>query len=142
MTTNRLDRITKIDMNQVPTDGLEDQPVCIPNISREERLLRLRFGMMGFVVSLVILGVMMAMGISHLWRLTLFVFFAGSATGYFQWADKTCVAFARREVRKMGESEEKIEGAELDQVRKQARRVQIKAALAGLVMTAIAFLLP
>ena len=43
----------------------------------------------------------------------------------------------------MGENVEKIEDPEeLLQVRRQARRVQIKAVVAGLVMTLIALVIP
>jgi hypothetical protein len=50
---------------------------------------------------------------------------------------------ASRGSRKFGEYEEKIEdSAELTQVRKQARRVILKAFWAALALTVIAYLLP
>jgi len=46
-------------------------------------------------------------------------------------------------LRKLGDTEEKIEdNAELRQVRRQALKVQLKASLVGLVLTALAFLIP
>jgi len=46
-------------------------------------------------------------------------------------------------LRKTGETEEKIEeDAELRQVKRQALKVQIKASIVGLVLTALAFLIP
>jgi hypothetical protein len=53
------------------------------------------------------------------------------------------VALASRGSRKFGEMEEKIEDdAELRQVKRQAFKVQVKASIAGLVLTALAFLIP
>lgn len=53
------------------------------------------------------------------------------------------MGLAARGSRQLGEEAEKIaDEEELAQVRKQARRVQIKAVIAGLVMTLIALLLP
>jgi hypothetical protein len=46
-------------------------------------------------------------------------------------------------LRKLGDTEEKIEDdAELRQVKRQALKVQFKASLVGLVLTALAFLIP
>jgi hypothetical protein len=53
------------------------------------------------------------------------------------------VSLASRGLRKLGETEDKIEDdAELRQVRHQARKVYLKSLLAGLVLTLIAFLIP
>ncbi|MDX1687369.1 MAG: hypothetical protein R3248_05235 [Candidatus Promineifilaceae bacterium] len=50
---------------------------------------------------------------------------------------------AARGSRHVGEEVEKIdEQEELDQVRRQARKVQIKSAIAGLVMTLLTLPLP
>ena len=117
--------------------------MCIPNISTAERRKRLTMGIVTFAVTLVILAVLMLTGVSRWWRLPLFLLFAGSATGYFQWRDKTCLALAAKQARKLGDTEEKIEDAgELAQVRLQARRVQIKSLAVGLVLTLIALALP
>jgi hypothetical protein len=116
---------------------------CIANISPRERQRRLRFGLIQFVIALAILAVLMGLGVDHLWRLPLFLFFAGATTGFFQWRDKTCVAHARLGTRKLTENMEKIEDeAELAQVRRQARLVVIKAILLAIPLTLIAFILP
>jgi hypothetical protein len=73
-----------------PHDGGEAPGrVCIPNINAEERRKRLIPGIIGMVLTLVILGVMMTTGIDRLWRIVLFFLFAGSASGYFQARDYT-----------------------------------------------------
>jgi hypothetical protein len=63
--------------------------VCIANISPAERQKRLKFGIQQFVVTIVILGAMMALGVNHFWRLPLLFMFWAAATGYFQAKDKT-----------------------------------------------------
>jgi hypothetical protein len=63
--------------------------VCIPNINRRERNKRLAFGAITFVASLVVLGALLALGVSRWWRLLLWPLFAGAGVGFFQWRDKT-----------------------------------------------------
>jgi hypothetical protein len=117
--------------------------VCIPNINQSERRKRLTFGVVLFVISLVILAALMAFGASRWWRLLLLPLFMGASSGFFQWRDKTWVGLAARGSRHLGDEEEKIENpAELAQVRKQARRVNIKAILTAIPLTLIAFALP
>lgn len=63
--------------------------VCLANISPAERRKRLRFGIIQFVISLVILGAMLYFDVHKLWRLTLILPFGAAAAGFFQWRDKT-----------------------------------------------------
>jgi hypothetical protein len=63
--------------------------VCIPNISPAERRKRLVGGVVSFVLALVILGGLMAIGASRWWRIALFPFVISATTGFFQWRDKT-----------------------------------------------------
>ncbi len=77
------------DAGQPPTDTPEVGEVCIPNISKRERRKRLASGVIMFVISLAVLMVLMAGGASRWWRLALFPLFAGAASGFFQWRDKT-----------------------------------------------------
>lgn len=116
---------------------------CIANISTPERQMRLRFGIISLVIGLVLLAVLMLGGLDRWWRLPLFLLFAGAASGYFQYADKTCVGLARQDSRKLGDKAEVIEDAsELAQIRKQASRVQRKTLIAGVVLTLVALALP
>ena len=77
------------DIGEFPTGSSESGEVCIPNISTRERRKRLTGGAITFVIALAILAVLMAIGASPWWRLVLFLPFAGAATGFFQWRDKT-----------------------------------------------------
>ena len=122
-----------------PTPGA----VCIPNISTAERRKRLTFGLVTFVITLILLAVLMVTGANRLWRLPLLLLFWGAGSGYFQWRDKTCVGLANLNSRKLGDKTEKIEDdMELDQVKRQARRVQVKAFIAAVPLTLIALALP
>jgi len=63
--------------------------VCIANISPKERQKRMRFGVIQFVVSLGVLGVLILFDVNPLWRLVLYFMFSAAAAGYFQAKDKT-----------------------------------------------------
>lgn len=136
---SRLDSPTDHDASQSAARG--DQ--CIPNISPAGRRSRLQLGIISLGIGLLILAILVATGTGRLWRLPLFLIFWGATTGYFQWRDKTCISLASRHSRKLGDHTEKIEdAAELAQVQRQARRVQIKALLGAIPLTLLALLLP
>ena len=67
----------------------EGEEVCISNISPLERQKRLRFGISQFIITLAILGVLIAFDVDRLWRLPLLFMFWAAAVGYFQARDKT-----------------------------------------------------
>lgn len=75
--------------DQTPTGGSKTEEVCIPNISTRERRKRLAGGVIMFIITLVVLAILIATGASRWWRLALFPLFAGAASGFFQWRDKT-----------------------------------------------------
>jgi hypothetical protein len=73
-----------------PTEHTQkDGEACVPNISSRERLKRLIGGVIPFVSALAILAWLISTGANRLWRLPLFVLFVASASGFFQWRDKT-----------------------------------------------------
>lgn len=88
MLTNNLVYFAKTSFNNPPTDE-EGEEVCISNISPLERQKRLMFGISQFIITLVILGALIAFGADRLWRLPLLFMFWASAVGYFQARDKT-----------------------------------------------------
>lgn len=71
------------------TDDQEMGEVCIANISPRERKKRLKFAISQFIVTLVILGVLIALDLNPLWRLPLLFMFSASTVSYFQVLDKT-----------------------------------------------------
>lgn len=89
MLNAHLDNFTpKID----PADYEGDEgsyDVCIANISPKERRKRLNFGILQFVVGLVLLAVLLGTGADKAWRLSLFAIFASAAVSAFQSYDKT-----------------------------------------------------
>jgi len=89
MTMNNSVYFAKFGLNSSPQKDEEVGEVCIANISPAERQKRLRYGIKQFVITLAILGVLMAFGLNHFWRLPLLLMFWASATGYFQAKDKT-----------------------------------------------------
>lgn len=128
---------------RMPAVEMEAGEVCIANISTEQRMRRLRFAIECVVVAVVILAALILFGVSRWWRLALFPVMAGAAIGYFQWRDKTCVRLAAQNSRFTGDHEEQIEDmSELAQVRRQARRVQIKSFAFGLALTLLTLALP
>lgn len=117
--------------------------VCIANISPRERQKRLNFGLLALGIGVVLLVFLLGSEASRWWRLVLLLPFFGGMVGIFQWRDKTCIALANSGTRKLGETTETVDNAaELAQIRKQARWVQVKALATALVLTLIAFALP
>ena len=125
-----------------PKDLEEVGQVC-PNIDTKGRQRRLMFGIFQFVLAIIVLAVLMATGADRLWRLPLFFIFMGATVGYFQWHDKTCVAFAQQGVFQLNGGIEKMDdAANLAQVRRQANRVMLKAFLVAIPLTLLTLLLP
>lgn len=89
MLTNKLVYLTGTGFNNSPQTNEEDGEVCISNISPLERQKRLRFGVNQFIVTLVVLGLLIAFDADRLWRLPLLFMFWAAAVGYFQARDKT-----------------------------------------------------
>ena len=81
----------KTAQNLMNTSDLEQGTgeVCISNISPRERMKRLIGGVIPLVIALAILIVLILADVNRLWRLPLFFLFAGAASGFFQWRDKT-----------------------------------------------------
>jgi hypothetical protein len=71
------------------SSAVVENDACIPNISPVERRKRLRFGIVTFVITLVILGILVITGTSRWWRIALLPLFMAAASGFFQWRDKT-----------------------------------------------------
>ena len=80
-----------LDLNKTDFSQGENEvgEVCIANISPLERQKRLKFGFQQLIVTLVILGGLIALHANPLWRLPLLFLFWAAAIGYFQARDKT-----------------------------------------------------
>jgi len=75
--------------DRVPDRRSDEANICVPNINTRQRRMRLAAGAIQLVISLALLGVLVATGAQRWWRLALFPMFWGSAVGFFQWRDKT-----------------------------------------------------
>lgn len=121
----------------------QDGDVCIANISTAGRRQRLTFGIVQFMLAIIILVVLIALDVDRFWRLPLFFLFWAAAVGFFQWRDKTCVALSRAGSREVMGQVEKIEDeGELAQVQRQARKLVVKALLVGILLTLLALAYP
>ena len=108
--------------------------VCIPNIGPAERKKRLWAGAVILSLAVIIALALAFAPLDRAWRLLSFVPFWAGATSLFQVYEKTCVALASRGVKNLDTAEERITNtAELDQVKRQARRVRFE----GLVVAAL-----
>ena len=79
------------DINRDSTFSQEEESgeVCIANISPYERRKRLKFAFWQLIVTLLVLGVLIALSLNPLWRLPLFFLFSASTVSFFQSRDKT-----------------------------------------------------
>jgi len=87
--TNDFDSETGQRPSSTPIGDPQSGEICIPNISRRERRKRLAGGVILLILALSVFTILMATGASRWWRLPLFLLFAGAASGFFQWRDKT-----------------------------------------------------
>ena len=78
-----------LNLNNPPQEKEEAGEICISNISPLERHKRLMFGIQQLALTLLVLGVLIALHVNPLWRLPLLFMFWAAAVGYFQARDKT-----------------------------------------------------
>ena len=89
MTINNSLYFATFNTNSSAQEDVEIGEVCIANISPLERRKRLRFGIVQFLISLIILAVLVVLDVNPLWRLPLLFLFGAAAAGYFQATEKT-----------------------------------------------------
>ena len=127
----------------VEPNQYEENTICIPNIGSKERRKRFIAGSVSLVVGVPIWVLLIFIAWPWWTRLVLFLPFVAGFSGIFQAREKTWVNLAMRGLRNMDEGKEHIEDAEiLTQVRRQARKVNIMSFTYGIVLIAIAVLLP
>lgn len=67
----------------------ETAEVCLLNIGPKQRALRMRFGVVSFVIALGVGTALVLTQVPFWWRLTLFLPFVMATTGFFQARRKT-----------------------------------------------------
>lgn len=110
---------------------------CAINIGRAERRKRLTVGLVAMAVCALASVLLIADGAPRWWRLMLILPWWTAALGIFQARAQVCVAFAARGVRNLGGAPEPQPPAELDAIRREARRVHLRALLAAALLTAL-----
>jgi hypothetical protein len=128
-----------------PSPGGDDHmgEVCIANISPRERAKRTRFAVVQLTITLIALAVLIFLGVDPAWRTLLLFMFWPATISYFEARDKTCVAHALANTRRLGDVTEKIKDrSESKQIRRQSRRVILKGFYAAILLTLLVYLIP
>lgn len=125
-----------------PAPSQSTAVACLPNIGPAERRKRLIVGVIALSVCVGGALLLWLGGAPRSWRLLLFLPLWTAALGIFQARAQVCVAFAARGVRNLGGQQEPQPEAELAAVRKEARRVHVRALLTALLLTVLCVVLP
>jgi hypothetical protein len=103
----------------------------------------MQFGSAFLVVGGVVAVVLFGQHAPRVWRMALFLPFWLGALGVLQAMGKTCVALVAVGQRDMDGAREAVaSGAELEQLRRQARQIRRKALVCALALTAAALFVP
>jgi len=115
---------------------------CAANIGPAERRKRLTVGLIALSVCTLATVLLIADGAPRWWRLSLALPWWTAALGIFQARARVCVALAARGARKLGGEQEPQPPGELDAVRREARRVHLRALFAAVLLTALSVAWP
>ena len=119
----------------MPTDAINIGP-------REQRKRRL-LGIVALTVGVAAAFVLVVYGAPRVSRAVIFFPIWIAGLGLMQAREKTCVALAARGTRDMDAGEESISDAELiGQLRDKARRINRRAVITALAITALALAFP
>jgi hypothetical protein len=117
--------------------------VCPVNLGPRERRKRLVIGVVWAAVTVAVTALMFLLQAARWWRLTLFVPCWFAALGFLQAQANTCVYLASRGMINLDTGVESIRDEELSrQLRRQARKIHLKALAVGAVVTAALVALP
>jgi hypothetical protein len=125
-----------------PEEASSSAEQCAANIGPAERRKRLTIGLFAMAVCALASVLMIRDGAPRWWRLLLVLPWWTAALGIFQARARVCVAFAARGVRKLGSELGPQPQSELDAVRREARRIHLRALLAAVVLTALSMAWP
>jgi hypothetical protein len=116
---------------------MEAREVCIPNIGPRERRRRLIGGAGMLALGAIAAALLLGFDAQRAWRIVVLLPVWGGALGLLQFGERTCVALAAHGMQNMDGGDEAIDDPlVLAQVRRQARKVHIRAALLAVVVTA------
>jgi hypothetical protein len=126
-------------------ESLEQGDVCA-NIGTKERRLRSQVGVIGALLTLLTIGALIETHASPLLRSVVLVPAFISAMGFLQARARTCVAFARKGIRVLGDSRadaQKVVDEVMERrIAAQARKVYAQATVAVAVLTLLVMAIP
>ena len=113
------------------------------NIGPREQRKRRLLGIVALTVGVATSFVLVVYGAPRLSRAIIFFPIWIAGLGLMQAREKTCIALAARAMRNMDAGEESVEDAELiAQLRDKARRINRRAVITALAVTALALAFP
>jgi hypothetical protein len=125
-----------------PREAWSSAEHCAANIGPAERRKRLTIGLLAMAVCTLASVLLIRDGAPRWWRLLLVLPWWTAALGIFQARAQVCVAFAARGVRKLGDELGPQPPNELDAVRREARRIHVRALLSAVLLTALSLAWP
>jgi hypothetical protein len=118
--------------------------VC--NIGPAERRKRRMGGIIGTIVTLVILALLVAIGGPIWWRLILIIPASGAATGFLQDALHFCAGFGMKGIYNVMNSAGVVDNVELEEFRlkdkRKAQMIVLWSGLIGLAFAGLTLLIP
>lgn len=124
---------------------LDDSALVCPNIGPKERRLRNIVGVIASAVTLLLVGALLEAGFPWGARFLVALPAYVAAIGFLQARAQTCVAFAKQNIRVLGDSRKDAltpSDREAQAIRAQARRVYQQALIATAVVTGVVLLIP
>ena len=129
----------------VPQNGLPSAAPSTdscPNIGARERRKRLVVGLVGLSVCVLASLLLIVDHAPRGWRLMLVLPWWTACLGIFQARAQVCVALAARGLRNLDGQQEPQPAAELEAVRREARRVHVRSLLAAALLTLLSIAWP
>ncbi|MBX7096324.1 MAG: hypothetical protein K1X89_01310 [Myxococcaceae bacterium] len=123
----------------------EDSAVVCPNIGPKERRLRNIVGVVSTAVTLLLVGAFLEAGFPWAARFAIALPAYVAAMGFLQARAQTCVAFAKQNIRVLGDSrQDRLTPSEREAqaIKVQARKVYQQAFIATAVVTGVVLLIP
>jgi hypothetical protein len=127
---------------------MQEQNQYVPgvcNIGRSEIKMRKLAGWVGLVVTILLYGSFVYLGVPRIWRLIIFIPFTMAAIGFLQAHMHFCANFGMRGVFNFGDigNTDTVEQAEFRAAdRRKAMRIIAYSVIAGIAAAVIAYSLP
>jgi hypothetical protein len=116
------------------------------NIGPRERRRRNFIGVAGVIFALLVLSALLETRAPRLWRLTLALPAYVAALGFLQARHQTCVGFARKNIRVMGDDRSKVDSVQDATMRAriaaQVRKVYVQTGIAVTAILLLALAIP